>query len=136
MSKYVQIFTNSGVKAEKKRVFIAKSAKKQFLLTNSGVITSTLGVSGLELHSSGTGPVTFFGTLSSLRGHNSRLGGHVPGMLPRGAGPAVSNCLSDCPIKMSMPLRSGTTGTCVPAKFSRAEIFTECGRILMSSENC
>ena len=32
-----------------KKVFIAKPAKKQFLLTNSGVMTSILGVSDLEL---------------------------------------------------------------------------------------
>ena len=62
ISKYARIFTNSGVKTKnsfssqkmrvfsripgettKKRVIIAKSVKKQFLLTNSGVITSILG---------------------------------------------------------------------------------------------
>ena len=31
-------------------------------------------VSGLELHSGGTEPVTFFGAQSSLEGQNSRLG--------------------------------------------------------------
>ena len=73
----------------KKRCFITKSAKKQFLLTNSEMITSILRVSGIELHSSGTDPVTFFGAQSSLVGHNSRLGGtssdlgeHSPGMPP------------------------------------------------------
>ena len=35
-----------------------------------------LGVSGLEMRSSGTNPVTFFGAQSSLGGHNFRLGGH------------------------------------------------------------
>ena len=50
----------------RKRVFIAKSAKKQFLLTNSGLITKSLGVSGLELHSSSTKPITFFGAQSLL----------------------------------------------------------------------
>ena len=54
----------------------AKSAKKLFLLTNSGVTTIILGVSGLELHFSGTKPVTFFVAQSSLGGHNFRLGGH------------------------------------------------------------
>ena len=54
----------------KKGVFITKSAKKQFLLTNSRVITCILGVSGLELHFSGTKPVTYFG-------HNPRLGGTI-----------------------------------------------------------
>ena len=55
---------------------------------------SILGVSGLELHSSGIEPVTFFGAQSSLGGHNSRLGGKSsdlegegPGMPPRSAGP-------------------------------------------------
>ena len=38
------------------------------------MITSILGVSGLEMHSSGTEPVTFFGVQSSLGEHNSRLG--------------------------------------------------------------
>ena len=71
---------------KKKRFFIAKSAKKQFLLTNSGVTTIILRVSGLELHSSGTEPVTFFGAQSSLGGHNSCLGGTVPECLPRRAG--------------------------------------------------
>ena len=60
----------------KQNFFITKSAKKQFLLTNSWVITSILGVSGIELHSSGTDPVTFFGAQSSLGEHDSRLGGH------------------------------------------------------------
>ena len=46
----------------------AKFAKKQFLLTNFGVITSILGVSGLELHSSDTEPVTFFGGTTRLGG--------------------------------------------------------------------
>ena len=76
-----------------KKVYIAESAKKQFLLTNSGVITSILGVSGLELLSSGTEPVTFFGAQSSLWEHNSRLRGTSsdfgawPRMPPSGAGP-------------------------------------------------
>ena len=56
ISKDARMSTNSGVKPQKK-VFITKSAKKQFLLTNSGVITNILGVSGLKLHYSGTEPV-------------------------------------------------------------------------------
>ena len=52
----------------KKKVFTAESAKERFLLTNSGVMISILGVSSLELHSSGTEPVTFFGAQSSLKG--------------------------------------------------------------------
>ena len=59
---------NSVVKPQNERVFIAKSAKKMFLLTNSGVIASILGVSGLEVHSSGTERVTFFGAQTSLGG--------------------------------------------------------------------
>ena len=58
-----------------KNVFITKSAHKQILLTNSGVITSILGVSGLELHFIGTEPVTFFGGTILAWGHNSCLGG-------------------------------------------------------------
>ena len=71
-----------------------KSAKKQFLLTNSRVITNILGVSGLELHSSGTEPVTFFGTQFSLGGHNSRLGGPRSDLGGHGPGlPPVVSCL-------------------------------------------
>ena len=61
------------LKPQKKGLYY-KICKKQFLLTNSGVITSILGVSGLELHFSGTEPVTFSGTQFSLGGHNSCLG--------------------------------------------------------------
>ena len=53
----------------KKRVFITKSAKN-FLITNSGVITCIVGVSALELQFSGTS------LLLSL-GHNPRLGGTI-----------------------------------------------------------
>ena len=60
---------------KKKRIFLAKSAKEQFLLSNSGVITSILGVSGLKLHSSDTEPVTFFGTQLSLEGTQFSFGG-------------------------------------------------------------
>ena len=49
---------------------------------------------GLDLYSRGPEPVNFFGAQSSLGGHNfclgvtsSRLGGHGPGMPPRGAEP-------------------------------------------------
>ena len=81
-----------------------KSAKKQFLLANSGVITSILRVSGLELHFSGTEPVTFFGAQSSLGGHNSCLGGtssdlgwHGPEMLLVASGLLqVYSNLSNC----------------------------------------
>ena len=85
-------------------VFITKSAKKQFLLTNFGVITSILGVSGLELHFCGNEPVTFFGSQSSLGGRNSCLGGtcsdlgrHGPGMPPVASGLLqVYSNLSNC----------------------------------------
>ena len=75
ISKNAPISSNSGIKARKTRVFIAKSAKKQFLLPYSGVITSIL--KGLELYSSGTKPVTFFGAQFSLEeGDSSCLGRH------------------------------------------------------------
>ena len=87
----------------KKRIFITKSAKKQFLLTNSGVITSILGVSDLELHFSGTELVTFFGVQSSLGGTVLVWGakavilGARPWNAPRGVGPAASySNLSNC----------------------------------------
>ena len=67
ISKYTQILMNSLVQPHKQTIFIAKSTKKQFLLTNSGLINSILGVSGLELHSSRTEPVNFFEAQSSLR---------------------------------------------------------------------
>ena len=67
ISKYTQILMNSWVQPHKQTIFIAKSTKKQFLLTNSGLINSILGVSGLELHSSRTEPVNFFEAQSSLR---------------------------------------------------------------------
>ena len=88
ISKNARISTNSGMKPQKKRFFVTKSAKKQFLLTNFGVITSILGVSGIELHSSGTDPVTFFEAQSSLGGiilvgsTSSDSGEHSPGMPP------------------------------------------------------
>ena len=80
----------------KKRIFITKSAKKQFLLTNSGVITRILGVSGIELHSRGTEPVTFFGAQSLLgRGAQFSFGGPqavIWGAQPRNA-PVASGLL-------------------------------------------
>ena len=74
-----------------KRSLLQNLHKKQFLPRNSGVITSILRVSDLELHSSGTECVTFFRAQSSLwGGHNSRFGGissdlgeHGPGMIER-----------------------------------------------------
>ena len=96
---YPEIYANfdeflGGTK--KQTILVAKSTKNQFLLTNSGVITSFLGVSGLELHFSSTEPVNFFGAQSSLGGAQFSfgggaqaviLGGFDPGMRPRGAGP-------------------------------------------------
>ena len=67
---------NSWVKPQKQTVFIAKSTKKQFLHTNSGVITNILGVSGLELHSSSTEPVNFIGAQSLLGEAQFLFGGH------------------------------------------------------------
>ena len=57
-----------------------KITKMQFLLTNSGAVNTNLGILGLDLHSSSLEPVNFLGAQSSL-------GGHDPGMPPRGAGP-------------------------------------------------
>ena len=71
----------------KKMVFIPKSAKKQFLLKNSGMTTSILRVPGLELYSIGTEPVTFFGAQSSLGGAQFSFGGTAPECFPRGARP-------------------------------------------------
>ena len=76
-----------------KRVFFRKSAKKQFLLTNSGVITSILGVSGVELHSSGTKPVTFFRTQSSLEGAQAVIWGGTAPECPRDVGGCAATSL-------------------------------------------
>ena len=59
---------------KQKKVFTAESAKERFLLTNSGMMISYLGVSSLELHSSGTEHVTFFEAQSSLRGAQFSFG--------------------------------------------------------------
>ena len=74
---------NFGVKPQKQTVFIAKSTKKQFLFTNSGMITSILVVSGLKLHSSSTELVNFLEAQSSFGGGTSSdLGGTVPDCPP------------------------------------------------------
>ena len=77
------------------KVFIVKSAKKRFFPTNTGLMTSILGVSGPELHSNCTEPVTFFGaqsslgmgniygvggTSSDLRGHDPKIPSVTPGL--------------------------------------------------------
>ena len=75
---------------DKKQVFTTESAKNRSLLTDSGLMVSILGVSGLELYSSGSEPITIFRAQSLLEGQNSRLGGaqavmwggHGPGVLP------------------------------------------------------
>ena len=52
--------------------------------TNSGVLS-------LELHSTRSEPVNFFGAQSSVAGGtSSHLGGNSPGMPPRGAGPGFA----------------------------------------------
>ena len=83
--------------ATKTRIFITKSVKKQFLITNSGVITSLLRVSGLKLHFSGTEAVTFFGAQSSLgrRSFFSCLGGTSSG-LGGDTAPECSPCRRAC----------------------------------------
>ena len=94
---------NSGMKPHKQTVLIAKFTNKQFLLTNSRVITSILGVSGLELHFSFTEPLNFFGAQSSLGGHDSRLGGTSSDLGPGGGGTAP-----ECPCGAELGL-SGST---------------------------
>ena len=74
IAKCARISTNSMIKV-KKNVFIAKSEKKQFLLTNSGVLSSNLVVSDLELLSGGTVSATFFGGQFSLEGAQFEFGG-------------------------------------------------------------
>ena len=83
---------------QKKKVFIDKSAKKMVLAQEYWVDDQYFG--GVRprtaAHSSGTKPVTFFGTQSSLGGHISCLerhkqgfGWHGPEMPPRGTRPDV-----------------------------------------------
>ena len=91
-------FTDAAVKTKKKKVFIAKSAKKQFLLSNFGVMTNISGVLGLKLLSSGTEPVTFFGEQSSLEGAQFSFEGAQAVIwgarsrnVPRGAGSRLGN---------------------------------------------
>ena len=69
---------------------------------------SGLGGIGPEMHSSGTGPVTFLrGTILAWRGTilawgtSSDVGGHGPEMPPQAAGPASSQTTS---LKMSIKL--------------------------------
>ena len=67
------------------------------MLANSRAVNTNLEILGLHLHSSSPKPVNFFGAQSLLGGRiifvgvgtSSHLGGHGPGMLPRGACPAV-----------------------------------------------
>ena len=71
----------------------------RLLLTNFRAITSILGVLGLDLHSSSTKPVNFFGAQSSLGeeqfsfgGHTQSFGGARPrNAPPRGAGTALNS---------------------------------------------
>ena len=60
---------------QKKKSSSRNLLKKRFLSTNTGLMTSILGVSGPELHSSGTESVTSFGAQSSLGGTFLVLGG-------------------------------------------------------------
>ena len=75
--------------------------KKQFLPTNSCMTTSILGVSGLELHSSGTNPVNLFGAQSLLGGEQFLFGGAeaviLGGTAPESStmAPSMSRC-DDC----------------------------------------
>ena len=105
VSKFLRFFSNSELKTKTKkksssqnlneiRCKFTKIPKKQFLLTNSRAVNIYLGVLGLELHSSSTESVNFFGAQFSLGGaqfsfggHKQSFGGARPGMPPRGAGP-------------------------------------------------
>ena len=77
----------------KKKVFIPKN------VTKSGVSQQKTSNLGLDLHSGNPEPVNFFRAQSLLggaqfsfgRGKSSQLGGHGPGMLPRGAGSAMTS---------------------------------------------
>ena len=86
------VFSNSRVKT-KKMVFTTESAKNRSLLTDSGLMVSILGVSGLELYSSGYEPVTIFGAQSWLWGAQFSFGGHKQwfggGARPRNAPPVA-----------------------------------------------
>ena len=70
--------------------------------TKIRAVNTNLGVLGLDLHSNIPESVNFFGAQSSLgggtifvwRGTSSHLGGHGPGMPPRGAGPAEKSDLT------------------------------------------
>ena len=63
-------------------------------------VNTNLGVFGLDLHSKSPEPVNFFGAQSSLGGDtifvwgdtSTHLGGHGPGMPPRGAEPTTTQC--------------------------------------------
>ena len=85
-----------GATTQTNNLYCTIYKKKQFLFTNSGLINSILGVSGLELHSSRTEPVNFFEEQSSLREAQFSFwdaqaviwgGGHGLGIPPRGARP-------------------------------------------------
>ena len=91
-----RITINSEVKPQNQTVFIAKCTKKQFLLTNSGMMPSILGVSSLELHSSSSESVNFFGAQFllggaqfSFEGEQTVIWGGAAPECPRGAGPAL-----------------------------------------------
>ena len=105
LKKCANFYEFRGETTKKKGSLLQNLRKKQFLLTNSGVITSTiLGVSGLELHFSDTQPVIFFGAQVLLGGHSSCLGGtssdlgrHSSGMPPMASGLLqVYSNLSNC----------------------------------------
>ena len=67
-------------------------AEKQFLLSNSRVISTILGVEGLNLPSSSPEPVNSFGAQSSRGEAQFSFEGNGPGMPLRGAGPALYYC--------------------------------------------
>ena len=70
-------------------MWVHKNYEKTVSVANSKAISTNFGVLGLDLHSSS--PSLLISSEHSPRlGHtSSHLGGNGPGMLPRGAGPAL-----------------------------------------------
>ena len=88
---------NSGVKSKnktkknnQKKGLHREICEKRFLLTDSEVLTSILGVSSFELHSRGTEPVTFLGAQPSLEGAQFSFGGAQAVIWGEQLGPEIS----------------------------------------------
>ena len=92
----VSCFIKTSPKFHEIRCESTKTTKKQFLLANSKAISTSLGALGLDL--TPVAPSLFISSEHSPRlGHTrSHLGGHGPGMPPRGAGSALMGTRSWC----------------------------------------